>query len=401
MMFPVQSRNCDFKLLVCGFRRIDLQELCKDRNGETLKNLMQQKERISYLFENGLSHVYISTRNELYPESLVPSILQSRAGLKLFEIMQFVELKCKTFVDICAGPGAMSDLLLKSYDCTGIGVTLNQEDKSKQFYSHLHCNDKYNIASGEDGDITRIEVISDIAAMCDAIFGKYNADILIADGAPSLEFHQEDYQEIHAQKIILGELICALECVKRHGTLVLKIFDTFTKFTRCVVYLLTKIFGTVKIIKPSASRITNSEKYIVGIDLVILDEKRTELLRHLQVILYNFKDGYNCEEFISLDKDSRFDQTFESAMANLSKNQFESLSSILDQIDYKIFRIESKPACKGKGKGKGKGKSKSKRKVEPYPTDDHKNVVKQQTLQPLQELEYSPFDDDCCFPEDD
>lgn len=400
MMYSVQSRNYEFKLLACGFRRIDLQELCRDRNGEILKNLIQQKERISYLFENGLSHVYISTRNELYPESLVPNILKSRAGLKLFEIMQFVELQCKTFVDICAGPGAMSDLLLKSHDCTGIGVSLNQEDKSKHFYSHLHCNDRYHIASGEDGDITRIEVISEIAAMCDAIFGKYNADILIADGAPNLEFHQEDYQEIYAQKIILGEVICALECVKRHGTLVLKIFDSFTKFTRCVVYLLTKIFGTVKIIKPSASRITNSEKYIVGIDLVILDEKRIDLLRHLQVILYNFKDGYNCEEIISLDKDSRFDQTFETAMANLAKKQLESLAAILDQIDYKIFRIESKPSCKGKGdgKGKGKGKGKSKRKVEPYPTDDYKKVA---PPPPLQELEYSPFEDECCFPEDD
>ena len=221
--------------------------------------------------------MYIGTRNELYPESRVPSILRSRAGMKLFEIMQKIDINCKSFIDICAGPGAMSDLLLKSFGCTGLGVSLCQEDKSKQFYEDLTSNDKYNIASPEDGDITRIEVISDIASMSDAIYGKYGVDLIVADGAPSLDFNQEDYQEVHVQKILLGEIITALECLKRHGNFIMKIFDTFTKFSRCVVYLFSKLFNEVKIIKPTSSRITNSEKYLIGIDLMIIDEKRADL----------------------------------------------------------------------------------------------------------------------------
>ena len=97
-MYTIQSRNFDFTLLACGFRRMDLDDMCKEHNGGTLKELLKQKERISYIYENGLSHVYISTRNELYPESRVPNILRSRAGLKLFEIMQKIDITfCKKF----------------------------------------------------------------------------------------------------------------------------------------------------------------------------------------------------------------------------------------------------------------------------------------------------------------
>ena len=389
-MYSIQSRNFDFRLLSCGFRRMDLDDMCKEPHGELLKELLKQKERISYIYENGLSHVYIATRNEFYPESRVPNILRSRASMKLFEIMQNVDISCKSFLDICAGPGAMSDLLLKSFECTGLGVSLCQEDTSKHFYDDLTNNDKYNIASPDDGDITRIEVISDVASMSDAIYGKYGVDLIVADGAPSLDFNQEDYQEVHAQKILLGEIITGLECLKRHGTFIMKIFDTFTKFSRCVVYLFTKLFNSLKIIKPASSRITNSEKYLVGMDLMIVDDKRVDLLAQLHTILYNFKDGYNCEEFISLDRDSRFEQTFGASMTKLAQNQIESLKVILNQIDFKIFKVElPEPPRKGKGKGKGR-KGKGKR-SEPY--------VAPPPPQLAPEKEYSPFEEDSLFPD--
>ena len=371
--------------------------MCKEQHGEILRELIKQKERISYIYENGLSHVYIATRNEICPESRVPNILRSRAGMKLFEIMQKLDISCKSFVDICAGPGAMSDLLLKSFDCTGLGVTLCQGDISRQFYKELTSNDKYNIASPEDGDITRIEVISDVASMADAIYGKQNVDLIVADGAPSLEFNQEDYQEVHAQKILLGEIITALECLKRHGNFIIKIFDTFTKFSRCVVYLFSKLFNEVKLIKPASSRITNSEKYLVGVDLMITDEKRVDLLAQLHVILFNFKDGYNCEEFISLDRDTRFEQTFGVALTKMAQDQIDTLRQILDQIDFKIFKVEvpvpvERKKGKGKGKSKGKGKGKRPERSEPYVAPPPPPA-----LEP--EKEYSPFEDSF-FPDD-
>lgn len=397
-MYTIQSRNYEFKNLACGFRRIDLEAMFREENGGKLKDLIKQKERISYLYENGLSHVYISTRNSIFPELYVPPILQSRAGMKLFEIMQEIPLECKYFLDICAGPGAMSDLLLKSYDCVGVGITLSQDDISKQFYENLQRHQRYHISSHDDGDITRVEVISDTATICDAIFGKYNTDLVIADGAPNLSYDQENYQEIFAQKIILAEIITALECLKRHGKFILKIFDIFTKFTKCVVYVFSKLFNEVKIIKPKSSRITNSEKYLVGIDLMVMDEKRVDLLANLHMILFNFKDGYNCEEFVSIEKDSRFEQTFSITVSKTVDGQTASLCKILDRIDFNLFGVENETVVKkGKGKNKGKGKGKSKR-AEPYTVDEKTPPPPVELPQPSRE--YNPFEEDCCFPED-
>jgi len=292
----------------------------------------------------------------------------------------------------------MSDLLLKSYDCTGVGVTICQDDKSKQFYPDLENNDKYDIASIDDGDVTRLEVISDVAAICEAKYGKNNVDLIVADGAPSLEYHQEDHQEVYAQKIILSEIITGLECLKRHGKFVIKIFDTFTKFSRSVVFLFSKMFNQVKIIKPRSSRATNSEKYLVGIDLMLMDEKRIDLLANLQFILTNFKDGYNCEEFINLEVDSRFDKTFGCAMTELANEQIICLTKILDEIDKRIFKVAPEPRQKeqSKGKGKGKGNSKGKR-AAPYVPQIRND--KEYVSHVRNDQEYSPFDDESIFPD--
>tara|TARA_B100001287_G_scaffold255761_2_gene240116 strand:- start:428 stop:1735 length:1308 start_codon:yes stop_codon:yes gene_type:complete len=390
LMYNIQSRNYDFNVISCGFRRIDFDDLSKDEHGNELRNLLKQKERLSYIYDMGMNHVYIAKRNELYPDLNVPPIIKSRAGIKLFEIMQRINLSCKNFLDICAGPGAMSDLLLQSFDCCGIGVSLCQNDRSKQFYDSLQNNSKYNIASFEDGDITRIETISDVTAMSDAIFGKYSVDLVIGDGAPSLSYQEEEYQEFYCQKILLGELILALECIKNDGKFILKIFDSFTKFTKCIVYLFTKIFQSTKIIKPPSSRITNAEKYLIGIDFMLSEERRQALIANLHVILSTFQDGYNCEEFVHICRDSRFIQTFGHAMKDLCENQTSALKKILDEIDISIFKVQiEEPVQKGKGKGKkGKGKGKNNYKYAPYKVEI-KDTVK----------EYSPFDDDSVFPD--
>jgi 23S rRNA U2552 (ribose-2'-O)-methylase RlmE/FtsJ len=400
-MYTIQSRNFDFKLLSCGFRRVDLIDMCREQNGDLLKEILKEKERLSYLYESSLQHVYLSTRNDIFPELITPNILRSKAGLKLFEIMQRVDLSCKSFLDICAGPGAMSNLLLQSYTCQGVGITLCQEDKSKQFYSSLYDNNNYTIVSPDDGDITRTETISDVVSACDAIFGRSNVELIIADGAPSLEYHQENYQEIFAQKIILSEILLGLECIQRYGNFVIKIFDTFTKFSRCIVYLFSKIFNQVKIIKPPSSRVTNSEKYLIGKELILLEDKRRNLIVSLHSILYNFKDSYNCEEFISLEKDSRFEQTFSNAIIELGNNQVHGLRKILDQIDYKIFKVDPPLKTKGKGKSKGKGKGRGKgientKRYEPYKLEKMPAVELQM---PPEEKDYCPFEEDSLFPE--
>jgi hypothetical protein len=50
---------------------------------------------------------------------------------------------------------------------------------------------------------------------------------------------------------------------KSGGTFILKVYDTFTRFSLDLLFLLANLYEQVTIIKPNTSRFANSEKYVV------------------------------------------------------------------------------------------------------------------------------------------
>ena len=64
-------------------------------------------------------------------------------------------------------------------------------------------------------------------------------------------------------RLIIAQLCFALAVQKKGGTLVLKVFDTFTQASIDFLYLLCSLYADVQAVKPSTSRQANSEKYLV------------------------------------------------------------------------------------------------------------------------------------------
>ena len=87
-------------------------------------------------------------------------------------------------------------------------------------------------------------------------------DLVTADGGFdfSVNFNK---QEIMCTKLIYAEIANAIAIQKKGGTLILKIFDIFSKGTVDAIFLLCGLYDSVYITKPKTSRTANSEKYIV------------------------------------------------------------------------------------------------------------------------------------------
>ncbi len=64
----------------------------------------------------------------------------------------------------------------------------------------------------------------------------------------------------------LGHLICALMCLSKGGTMILKEFTLFEASSVSMLYIMSYCFKQLKIVKPETSRPANSEIYVVGID---------------------------------------------------------------------------------------------------------------------------------------
>jgi cap1 methyltransferase len=169
------------------------------------------------------------------------------------------------FCDICSGPGGFTEYLFKKcgFNCSGYGFTLKgpEDFKINRFnsLSKKVALQQFILYYGVDGtgNITNPDNIRGFAE-----FIKDKVDLVTADGGIDVN-GDENFQEEHLKELILCQIITAIITLKKGGTFVCKLFDTFTPFTVYLIYTLYLLFDKICIVKPSTSRPANSEKYII------------------------------------------------------------------------------------------------------------------------------------------
>jgi hypothetical protein len=87
-------------------------------------------------------------------------------------------------------------------------------------------------------------------------------DFITADGGFD-EKEQYDAKEILHYNLIFGEIVAILLLQKIGGSCIIKIFETFTETTISMLWLLCEHYDSFKFVKPSTSRPTNAEKYVI------------------------------------------------------------------------------------------------------------------------------------------
>jgi len=197
----------------------------------------------------------------------------SRAFYKLVEIFYSSDIiknlkrqPIQSF-HLAEGPGgfieALSYMRNNSHD-RYYGMTLLENNNRtapgwKKSAHFLQENPNVYIETGADktGDLFSAENLN-----CCIKKYKNSMDIITADGGFdfSIDYNK---QEIMAIRLIFTQIVYAMHMQKQGGTFIIKIFDSFTKATIDIIYLLSCMYETVTVNKPKSSRMANSEKYLV------------------------------------------------------------------------------------------------------------------------------------------
>lgn len=144
-------------------------------------------------------------------------------------------------------------------------------------------------------------------------------------------------QEEQAIPLILSEFVIALRCIADGGTLVLKVFDTFTLPMIQIIWVCSVKFEKFKLVKPKTSRACNSEKYIVASGFKgICDNLETFLKRcegileaHSLPITTLFTEGQNSKYDTMVEG---FRNTYEKNIRSLCQQQIYWIEKGLRQI---------------------------------------------------------------------
>tara|TARA_Y100000389_G_scaffold204166_1_gene255318 strand:- start:3036 stop:4169 length:1134 start_codon:yes stop_codon:yes gene_type:complete len=225
-----------------------------------------QKWERSKKSNNQYEYIYTSSRNNKNICNISPV---SRSYFKLYEmILDFNLIKSDIFcASLAEGPGGfihcLNDFSIKQNininKC--YGITLLSDDKKVPYWNPLIIKNKYNeiiFGSDKTGDLYNLKNVDYFIE----IVKKNPCHLITGDGGFD---YSGDYnsQENSSYKLLYSEIFIALHIQKIGGNFVLKVFDLFDYKTIQLLYLLYCHYEKINIYKPSTSRLSNSEKYIV------------------------------------------------------------------------------------------------------------------------------------------
>ena len=249
---------------------------------------------------------------------------------------------CKSF-HLAEGPGGFIEAfvqLRKNEADTYYGMTLlNDRDynvpgwrKSNVF---LTKNKNVVIEKGKDGtgNLMNPENLRDC-------YERYNGTMDFITGDGGFDFSVDfNNQEQSSLKLIFCQIAFAIAMQKINGCFVLKCFDTFTKMSLDLLYLLSMCYEQVYFVKPNTSRYANSEKYIVCKKFKL--QQTEPIVKKCYKIMNEMNNGKNIISLFNMDLPYLFTNKIEEYNAILGQQQIENIASTLNLINNNLNKNEN------------------------------------------------------------
>ena len=262
-VFPVISNNLVIDDTVLNYMTNDtlFQKISKKKSEiDSVQHKWDSAKKIS----NDYEYIYTSSNYRKNISSFIPV---SRSFFKLREIIYDYRLTVSTkCACIAEAPGGFMQSLLRFNEERKLnldkiyGITLVSDNKEIPFWNPgLLTNEKVITCSGHDetGDLYKLSNVLDFIRSC----GKSSCSIVTADGG--FDYTSDFEQELSSYKLFYSEIMISLNIQKKGGTFICKLFDLFHYSTLQLIFLLCLSYENISFIKPSTSRQSNSEKYIV------------------------------------------------------------------------------------------------------------------------------------------
>jgi len=250
---------------------------------ELVRELWEAKEQLDDLWNKpppplGRSLMQRVARDQLFPHSGKEGEKhENRAGEKLEELSKAVGLLegvpvGAAFLDLCGGPGAWSQFLLAKPELAmrGFGLTLRsgsgdaadwQAEEKDDWYADLIQNPNWSALWGADGtgDLLKHQNLEHSAQALKKQGGVF---LCLADGGFSDKAIPANLLELYFYRLFLAELLTSVSVLQPGGRFVCKLYTACSDAMASLLFLTTRMFDHVEIVKPMSSRVAGPERYL-------------------------------------------------------------------------------------------------------------------------------------------
>jgi len=250
---------------------------------DLVHNLWAAKQQLEDMWSKppppfGRSLMQRVAREQLFPHSgKEGKEHENRAGEKLEELSAAVGLlegvpSGSAFLDLCGGPGAWSQFLLGKSELAmrGFGFTLRsnsgdendwQAQEKDDWYPELSENPNWTALWGEDGSGDLLNP-KNLHHSTQELRKQGGVFLCVADGGFSDKAIPPNLLELYFYRLLLGELLTAASCLQPGGRFVCKLYTACSAATSSLLFLATRLFENVVVVKPMTSRVAGPERYL-------------------------------------------------------------------------------------------------------------------------------------------
>jgi 23S rRNA U2552 (ribose-2'-O)-methylase RlmE/FtsJ len=367
---PLNFSLPTFKLQTCKLYDIDkpdtnyyFNQLERNQLAE-LKNKIDQNDaskdwdkskKISNVYE--LIHI---SNNKMKAESISRYDPLSRSFFKLWEIVNYFGLITTrnpiVSGHLAEGPGGfveaclyyrqrlikVAPLLDKYY-----GITLNPStkeipgwNKANNLLRQFKKNIEIDYGVDNTGDLYKICNIRSFSRKIKTTVP--GADLITADGGFdfSVNFNK---QEQLSHRLIISELLTGIKSQKLNGSMICKLFDSYSYLTVQLLYFVCCLYEEVHLVKPLTSRPANSEKYLVAISYKGFSSNLEEqyYIGQLEILLDKWDTVTGTNELIYKSIFENPPQQFFQRVQSYNEQGFKQQTIYIDKT---IELIKNKPS---------------------------------------------------------
>jgi hypothetical protein len=156
-------------------------------------------------------------------------------------------------------------------DLQGYGFTLKADvgsaddwkaETKDEWYDDLHEHPNWKALWGADGtgDLLKLGNLEH----CVCQLAREHVLLVVADGGFSDDSIPQNLLELYFYRLFLAELLTAVSCLSQGGKFVCKLYTAFSSTTAALLFLTTRLFEEVQIVKPMTSKATGPERYLVA-----------------------------------------------------------------------------------------------------------------------------------------
>jgi cap1 methyltransferase len=222
---------------------------------------------------------FLTARDATNPfEKIGRSIFMNRAAVKLANIDAVLNVspdififdrkssnRSFTFCDVAAGPGGFTQYLQYRYpNSIGYGMTLKSE--TLDWNTNLINMQRFTPFYGPDNTGN---LYNNWQAFIDFVLKQQplGVDLVTADGGFDVEEGGDrrllSRQEFLSSRLLVTQSLIGVGCTRVGGNFVLKVFDTVTRLSAHVLFILAQCFEEIVMFKPASSRPANAERYLI------------------------------------------------------------------------------------------------------------------------------------------